>query len=398
MRQDVRDQQDRPGGRDRPGVEAGRGTFPIGKIAGVHIAVNWSVLVIFGLIAYGLSAERFPDAYPGRSTFAYVVAGLLAAGVFFLSLLAHELSHALVARRGGQQVEGITLWLFGGVARLRGEARDPGTELRVAGVGPLVSLSLGGLFIGLTAILALAGAGGLVSGAVMWLGMINVALAVFNSVPAAPLDGGRLLRAFLWWRTGDAHRAAVLASQAGRGFGWLLVTAGLVLLLLRGYVQGLWLTIIGWFLITAASVEGQQAVVRQRLAGVPVWRVMTPEPVTVPAVATLREFLEVYVMRHRYSAFPVTGEDGQPVGLVTFDRIKEVPDEERARTRVGEVSLPMAEVISASSDGSVADLLPQLSSRPEGRVLVFTGERLVGIVSPRDVSRTLEQVSRSPWG
>lgn len=397
MRRDVSDQEDRPTGRDRSGVEGGRGTFPLGRIAGVRVAVNWSVLVIFGLIAYGLSAERFPDVYPGRSTFAYVVAGLLAAAVFFVSLLAHELSHALVARRGGQQVEGITLWLFGGVARLHGEARDPGTELRVAGVGPLVSLSLGGLFIGLTAVLRVAGADGLVTAAVMWLGMINVALAVFNSVPAAPLDGGRLLRAFLWWRTGDAHKATIWASQTGRGFGWLLVAFGLALLLFSGYVQGLWLTIIGWFLIAAASIEGQQAVVRQRLAGVPVWRVMTPEPVTVPAVTTLQAFLDGYVMRHRYSAFPVTGADGQPVGLVTFDRIKEVPVEERVRTHVGDVSLPLAEVTRASSEDSVADLLPRLSSRPESRVLVFARERLVGIVSPRDVSRALQQVSASPW-
>lgn len=379
-------------GRDRAN-EGGvsRGTLPLGRIAGVNVAVNWSVLVIFGLITYGLTAERFPTVYPGRSTAAYLAAGLLAAVVFFASLLAHELSHALVARRNGQQVEGITLWLFGGVARLHGEARDPGAELRVAGVGPLVSLILGVLFVGVTMVLIVAGLDGLIAGAIMWLGVINVALAVFNSVPAAPLDGGRLLRAFLWWRTGDPVKAAVWASHAGRTFGWVLVAFGLVLMFNGGF-QGLWLAIIGWFLISAASVEGQQAAMRERLAGVPVWQVMTPEPVTAPATLTVEEFFDSYALRHRYSSFPVTDGDGAPIGLVTFDRIRDVATEDRGRTRIGDLSRPLSEVTVASPEEAVADLLPRLNPRPEGRVLVFAGQRLAGIVSPRDVSRALERM------
>lgn len=350
--------------------------------------------MIFGLIAYGLAAWRFPEGYPGHSTAGYVTAGVLTAVVFFLSLLAHELSHALVARRNGQDVEGITLWLLGGVARLHGEARHPAAELRVAGVGPLVSLILGGSFLGVTALLVLAGAGGLLAGAIFWLGLINVALAVFNSIPAAPLDGGRLLRAFLWWRTGDATKSAVWASQTGKVFGWLLVAGGLFSLF-TGAVGGLWLAVIGWFLIAAASVEGQQAVVRERLSGIPIRRVMTPEPVTAPAAMTVQEFMDGYLLRHRHSAFPVTDTDGAPVGLVTLDRLREVAAPERAHTRIGDILVALAEVTRASPDDSIADLMPRLGERPEGRALIFSGERLVGIVSPRDVSRTLAGMSMS---
>lgn len=384
-----------PKHRGRGGQDGGgRGTLSLGHVAGIRIGVNWSVLVIFGLIAYGLAAWRFPQAYSGHSTAAYVTAGLLTAVVFFASLLAHELSHALVARRNGQEVEGITLWLLGGVARLHGEAQDPAAELRVAGVGPLVSLILGGFFLGVTALAALLGGGGLVGGAILWLGLINVALAVFNSIPAAPLDGGRLLRAFLWWRTGNATKSAVWASQTGKVFGWLLVAVGLFSLF-TGAVGGLWLAVIGWFLITAASAEGQQAAVRERLSGIPIRRVMTPEPMTVPAAMTVRQFMDDYLLRHRHTAFPVTDYDGTPAGLVTLDRIRAVQPTGQEDTRIGDIFVPLSEVARASPDDSVADLLPRLGERPEGRALIFTGERLVGIVSPRDVSRTLAGMSVS---
>ncbi len=392
----VSEHTQRPRRRFHPRARSGSGSFPLGRIAGIRIGVHWSVLVIFGLLAYLLAGERFPRAYEGFSTAAYIAAGLLAAVVFFLSLLAHEISHALVARRNGQQVEGITLWLFGGVARLHGEARNPGAELRVAGVGPLVSLLLGLAFGGVAALLGIAGVGQLIVGAVSWLGIINVALAIFNSVPAAPLDGGRLLRAFLWWRTGDPTKAAVWASRAGQAFGWFLVAGGL-LWVLYGDFSGLWLALVGWFLVSVASAEGQQAAVRGRLAGVPVWQVMTPDPVTAPAAMTVQEFLDSYLMRHRHSAFPIAGDEGQPLGLVTFNRSKEVPPEERGRTRLADVALPLAEVIRVTPEAAVSELLPRLGSEPEARALVFAGERLAGIVSPRDLSRTLERVSRSRW-
>lgn len=168
-----------------------RTSFRLGQIAGIRIGVNWSVLVIFAIIAWGLATSRFPAAYPQYATGTYVAAAVLTAGAFFASLLAHELSHALVARRTGLQVGDITLWLFGGVARLSGEASNPGAELRIAGIGPLVSLVLGLVFLVVAGLLEMSGYHGLVLAGFTWLGGINVALAVFNVIPAAPLDGGR---------------------------------------------------------------------------------------------------------------------------------------------------------------------------------------------------------------
>lgn len=371
-----------------------RATFTLGRIAGIQIGVNWSVLVIFALIAYGLAAGQFPAAYPGLGNAAYIVAGLATAVVFFLSLLAHELAHAIVARRNDVPVESITLWLFGGVARLQGEAETPGADLRIAGVGPLVSVLLGVVFLAIAAAFGAFDGGGLAAVAIAWLGAINIALAVFNTIPAAPLDGGRLLRAALWRITGDRLRATIYSTQAGRVFGWLLVAFGLIIFLGRGVFGGLWLALIGWFLISAATMEGQQAVVQTRLAGVSVRNVMTPDPQTAPAGMPVIDFLTDYLMRHRHSAFPVVEETGRTMGLVTLDRIRQVPAEQRDRTLLRDVATPVAEVVRVSPDDPLAQVLQDLSARPERRALVFSGDdRLVGIVSLSDVTRALDRMS-----
>ncbi|MEV0692951.1 site-2 protease family protein [Streptomyces sp. NPDC050388] len=298
-------------------------TFVLGRIAGIRVGVHWSVLLVFGIIVFGLSQGRLPETYPGRAWAVYWAAGLCTAVVFFASLLAHELGHAVVARRNGVEVDDIVLWLLGGAARLRTEASSPGAELRIAGVGPLVSLLLGGLFAFGAWLLDLASGPGVVVEMVAWTAGINVLLAVFNALPAAPLDGGRLLRAFLWWRTGDRLRATAVGQVLGR----LLVVLGLLAFLRTGAFGGLWLALIGWFLIVAATAEGRQAQLCGALAGVPVRDAMTPEPLAVPADTTVAGFLTDARYHYRHSAFPVT-EDGPPVGLVTLDSARKVPQAE----------------------------------------------------------------------
>ncbi|MFJ9582511.1 site-2 protease family protein [Streptomyces acidicola] len=363
-----------------------RATFVLGRIAGVRVGVHWSVLFIFGIIAFGLSQGRLPHAYPGRAWAVYWAAGLCTAVVFFASLLAHELAHAVVARRNGVEVDDIVLWLLGGAARLKTEASSPGAELRIAGVGPLVSLLLGGFFALGAWLLTLVSASGIVVEMVAWLAAINVLLAVFNAVPAAPLDGGRLLRAFLWWRTGDRLRATANATMAGRVFGWVLVVLGLVLFLKTGTFGGFWLALIGWFLIAAATTEGRQAQLRGVLAGVPVRDVMTPEPLTVPADTTIADFLTGVRYRYRHSAFPVT-DDGAAVGLVTLDSARRVSQTEAQALPVRAVMVPLSKVIVVGPESPVADLMPRMEPGPEHRVLVLDRGMLVGIVSPSDVSR-----------
>ncbi|GGT61704.1 putative zinc metalloprotease Rip3 [Streptomyces atratus] len=365
-----------------------RATFVLVRIAGVRVGVHWSVLLIFGIIALGLSQGRLPETHPGRSWAVYWAAGLCTAVVFFASLLAHELAHAVVARRNGVEVDDIVLWLLGGVARLKGEASSPGAELRIAGVGPLVSLLLGALFTLGAWLLYLASVSGIVVEMVAWLAGINVLLAVFNAVPAAPLDGGRLLRAFLWWRTGDRLRATAGAAAAGRVFGWLLVVFGLIAFMRTGAFGGLWPALIGWFLIAAATAEGRQAQLRGVLAGVPVRDAMTLEPLTVSADTTVVGFLTGSRYRYRHSAFPVT-DDGAPVGLVTLDSARKVPQAEAHAVTVSEVMVPLTQTIVVEPDAPLADLLPRMEPGAEHRVLVMDHGRLVGIVSLSDVSRTV---------
>ncbi|TDB76396.1 site-2 protease family protein [Micromonospora sp. KC723] len=369
-----------------------RASFRIGRIAGVPVGVNWSVLVIFLLIAWALSATQFPRAYPGRPVVAYVAAGLAAAVVFFLGLLAHEVSHAVVAKRNGLQVQGITLWLFGGVAELRGEAPNPGAELRIAGVGPLVSLLLGFLFGGIAVVLSLAGADGLLLGSLAWLAGINVLLAVFNVLPAAPLDGGRLLRAAVWKATGDRTKASVVAARAGWVLGALLIGLGLFQFLTGFGVGGLWLALIGWFLIGAAGMEERQARMGSALAGVRVGDVMTPQPQTASAEMTVADFVDHYLFAYRHSALPLT-EDGRPVGLVTLDRVRGIPAERRATTTLAEVACRAGDLVLARPEEQLNDLLPRLSECTDGRALVVVDQRLVGIVSPSDISRAVQRGS-----
>ncbi|SCE98725.1 Zn-dependent protease (includes SpoIVFB) [Micromonospora purpureochromogenes] len=369
-----------------------RASFRLGRIAGVPVGVNWSVLVIFLLIAWGLAANQFPRAYPGRSTAAYVLAGLAAAVVFFLGLLAHEISHAVVAKRNGLQVEGITLWLFGGVAELRGEAKNPGAELRIAGVGPLVSLLLGLFFGGIAVVLALAGQRGLLLGSLAWLAGINVLLAIFNVLPAAPLDGGRLLRAAVWKATGDRTKASVVAARAGWVLGALLIGLGLVQFLTGFGVGGLWLALIGWFLIGAAGAEERQARMGSALQGVRVSDVMTPQPQTASAEMTVADFVDHYLFAYRHSALPLT-EEGRPVGLVTLDRVRGIPADRRGSTTLAEVSCRAEDLVLARPEEQLNDLLPRLSECADGRALVVTDQRLVGIVSPSDISRAVQRGS-----
>ncbi|MFE1577081.1 site-2 protease family protein [Streptomyces fradiae] len=377
-----------------------RATVVLGRIAGVRVGVHWSVLLIFGVIVLGLAQGRLPQAHPGEGWPVYWAIGLLTAVVFFASLLAHELAHAIVARRNGVEVDDIVLWLLGGAARLKAEAPSPAAELRIAGVGPLVSLVLGGLFAlaawGLDAVSA---AGPVVEAAV-WLAVINILLAAFNVIPAAPLDGGRLLRAFLWWRTGDRLRATAGATTAGRVFGWLLVAFGLLLFMRGDVFGGLWLAMIGWFLAATATAEGQQAQLRAVLAGVPVRDVMTPDPVTVPAGLTVARFLDDPRYRYRHSAFPVTGEGGgggvdggggalPVVGLMTLDLARAVGEERRPAVTVGQAMLPLERAEVVDADTPLAEVLPRVEPGAEHRLLVLDGGRLAGIVSASDVSRAV---------
>lgn len=363
----------------------------LGRIAGIRVGVNWSILVVFWLICWSLAAALLPQQVPGATTAAYWTAGVGTAVAFFASLLAHELGHAVVARRAGLRVEGITLWLLGGVTKLDGEAADPRAELRIAGVGPLISLVLAAAAAAVAAVASVAELPRLLVASVAWLASINLLLAIFNLLPAAPLDGGRLLRGLLWWRTKDRLRSAVAAARMGRLLGALLVGLGFGELVVGAGIGGLWLALLGWFLLSAARAEETNARLRQALAGVRVEAVMTTDPVVGPSWLTVAAFLESYVRPHRCSAFPLRNLDGTPAGMVTLGRLRTVPVRQRPTTRVETVMCPLAQVPTATPQELVLDLLPRLGSGCGGGwALVIQDGQLIGMVSPADIARALD--------
>ncbi|HEX6567562.1 MAG TPA: site-2 protease family protein, partial [Acidimicrobiales bacterium] len=301
-----------------------------GRIAGVAVGASWSLLVVVMLITWTVAAGVLPAGETDYPTAVYWAVAAVTAVAFVASLLAHELAHAVVARSRGMPVEGITLWMFGGVSRLGGDAPDARSELRMAVVGPLTSLALGIVLVAAAIGLGAAGAPVVAVDAVAWLGLMNVALAVFNMLPAFPLDGGRVLRALLWLRTGDPHRATTVASRAGVAFGYGLMALGALGFVGGMGVGGIWLLFLGWIVLEAARAELAGFELRALLGDARVADVMTPHPVTVPTGLSVDGLVHAYVARHRCSAFPVVRPDGTPVGLVTLSGVRHVPEAERA--------------------------------------------------------------------
>lgn len=359
----------------------------LGRIAGIPVGVNWSVLLIFFLVAWELSDLVLPGYHPGDATATYWIVGTLTTLVFFASLFAHEVSHAVIARRNGIGVRRITFWLFGGVSELEGEALTPGADFRIAAVGPLTSLVLAGAFAVVGAAL---GPVGLLASAAGWLAWMNVLLGVFNLMPAAPLDGGRVLRAVLWRRSGDRVRAANAATRAGQAFAYLLVTLGVLEFLTVG-IGGLWFVFLGWFLLTAARAEETGAALRTTLANVRVRDLMTPEPVTFSPSTTVAELVDDQLHLHRFSTFPLVEPDGRLEGLTSLGRIRRVPVDLRATTRLIDIACPTSEIPVGAPDEPITELLARMEGSPDGRALVRDQEgHLVGIVSPSDVTRYLQ--------
>jgi Zn-dependent protease len=242
----------------------------IGRIGGIRIGLNWSLVPIFLLIAWSLAEVLLPAAAPGFTGWGYWVFALFTAAAFYGGLLAHELAHAFVARRHGVSVKGIVLWLFGGVAQLDGDTPDARAELQVAAAGPAMSLGIAAVAAALAWLLDLVGASSLMVAAVSWLAGINALLAAFNLLPAFPLDGGRILRGFLWRRWADRLRATAVAAKAGQVVGYGLIALGAVEFLAgAGALGGVWLALIGWFITVAARQQNQRVIARAERPGGP---------------------------------------------------------------------------------------------------------------------------------
>jgi Zn-dependent protease len=366
-----------------------RESIHLGTIRGIRIGLNWSLLVVFWLIAWSLAGSQLPHGAPGYARVAYWLAALVATLVFYACLLAHELAHAIVARRFGMRVEGIVLWLFGGVSKLRGDAPRASVELRMAAAGPATSLALGVGFLAVTRLLGAAGVSSLASAVTGWLGWVNALLAGFNLLPAFPLDGGRVLRGVLWQRHGDRTRATRSAARAGQAFGYLLIAFGIWELFGGAGLGGLWLVLLGWFLVGAARAEQEVVTMQARLAGLLVADAMTPNPVVVPADASVAGLVEHWLSRYRQAAFPVVDADGAVMGLVTPARVKRVPVPQRPYVLVRAIACPLRELVVSHPDAPLGEVVWRLAASREQQGLVMEGGHLVGMLSVADVTRAI---------
>lgn len=366
---------------------------PLFRIFGIQVTANWSWAIIVFLITASLAGGLLPSALPGRSVGFYWLVGLASALLFFVSLLAHELAHSLVARAHGLPVREILLFVFGGVSNIEQEAHEPGTELRVAVVGPLTSFAIGGLCWAAAAVLE-EGTAAVVLG---YLAYINFAVGLFNLIPGFPLDGGRVLRAFLWHRWQDLGRATRAAANVGNGVGWALIIFGALQALGGSFIGGLWMVLIGMFLQGAASASAQQVALRHHLAGVTVADLMTPDGrvVSVPTELPVDRFVEDYLWRERFDAFPVLGAGNEFLGVVGLEQVRALERSAWPRTRVADIMRPGAEVPSVGPDEEAVRALELMMRSGEGRLAVVRQGRaggraeLAGIVTRRDILHLL---------
>ena len=368
-------------------------TISLGRIAGIPVGFNWSLLIVVGLLSWTFAEYEFPRDFPDRSAVFYWVAGGITTAAFFACLLAHEMAHAVVARRLDVRVEGITLWLFGGVARIRGDDMSAKSELRIAAAGPAMSLAIAAVGWGGGRFLDAAGAPEIVASIVLWLGRINLILALFNLIPAFPMDGGRIMRSLLWRRTGRA-RATRIASRTGQGFAFLLMGAGLVEASVGDPTGGLWLVFLGWFLSNAARAEEAPVPIKRSLGDVRVRDVMNGSPPTAPAWMTVDAFLQ-FAAGHAEEAFPLREIDGSTTGLANAGAVARLSLRDPAAVRLREVACRIGDVAVARPE----ELLEQVLARPAkcapGWILVLDETGFVGLVGPADLLRGQELHARS---
>jgi len=357
----------------------------IGHLAGIPIGIQPLWLVIVALITWSLGAVYYPDEVPGIAPAAAYALGLFSALLLFASILLHELGHSVVARRHGIEIEEIDLWLLGGVARMGGYPKTAAAELRFALAGPLVTLTIAAAFGALDAALP-SSAPAALRAVVEYQAFVNLAILVFNLLPAFPLDGGRVARALIWGRIGDITRATKIAASIGRGFGYGMIGLG-ILGAAAGAFSGIWLAVVGFFVIFAARAEESGLRVRVAVSGRQAGRLMSFPAVTIPAGASVAEAVEDFFVRYRYSAFPVMDGD-RLVGLVDLAAVERVPAGRRSSTSVGQIAIDHPSLV-IDEHQDVADLLERPAFQKIGRAIVLMPGGDVGIISITDVKQVL---------
>lgn len=385
-----------------------RSGLRIGRIFGINIYLDWSWIFIFLLVTWNLAAGVFPQLHPNWGATLNWGTAIVASLLFFASVLAHELAHSLVAKARGLPVRNITLFLFGGVSNLQREPASAGTEFVMSIVGPLTSIVLGVvlLFLGDASV----GVVGEVLGnptralarldplstLLIWLGSINIVLGIFNLIPGFPLDGGRVLRSVLWTITKNLRLATRWASWVGQAVAWLFIFAGISMIFGitipffgTGFIGGLWLAFIGWFLNSAAIQSYQQVVVDDLLEGVPVARLMQSNAPTVPPDSSVSTLVHDHIIGTNERAFPVVQGD-RLVGLVSVEDVRKVHRTAWDTTTVSQIMLPANQLAVATPQEDAAEALHELGSRNVHQMPVVQDGHLVGMLRHQDIVKWLQ--------
>ena len=357
-----------------------RGGIPLGKFFGISVRLHWSWFVVFVLFTVVWANWYLPEYYDNWSTATYWGIGAGISILLFASVLAHELAHSLVAQAAGIKVQAITLFILGGVSQLHEEPRKPGVEFRMAIAGPATSVILGGILLGIY--FATRYSNEPLSALARWSGYTNMGLAVFNMLPGFPLDGGRVLRSILWWRSGNLQSATRVAATIGRGFGYLFIFGGLIIVFLdwrENLYQGLWIAAIGWILENAAAGSYRQVMLLDQLRGHKIRDAMTRDCLAVSPKLTVEELVNYHILSSGRRCFPVV-ENGRALGLITMQNVKSVPREVRHRRTVMEAMTPMDKLKQVSPDEDLSTAMQLLTDEDASQLLVVENSHIIGMV------------------
>ena len=361
-----------------------RGNISLGRVFGIPLRLHYTWFIIFALVTTSLVLYPLVETpYPPIEQ--RIILGILTSLLLFASIITHELAHSILAIRNNIPVKDITLFVFGGVSQITKEATRPRTELLIAIVGPLTSLVLAGVFYGLHLLL-----GGLAASLMQWLALINVALAVFNLIPGFPLDGGRILRALIWQRTQDYHKATRIATNMGQGVAYAFMAGGLALMIVvrEWWFNGLWFILIGWFLRNAARASYQQVLLRDALIGVTVRQFIDYGSPLIPPHLNLMELAQQYILPTGRTCFLIS-EGTALEGMITLQQIKKVPRSRWAFTSVQDIMIPASKLKLAYPDQDILSVLQEMIGENINHIPVMEAEKVIGVINREDIVRFL---------
>jgi len=363
--------------------------LPLFRLFGFQVKLDLSWLLIALLITWTLAAGLFPQSYPGLSREMYWWMGITGAAGIFFSIVFHEFCHSLVARHYGLNIRGITLFIFGGIAEMEKEPATPKSEFLIAIAGPLASFLLAFVFYQVHLLATANEWSVFIIGVTYYLAYLNTILAIFNLVPAFPLDGGRMLRAALWAWKKNLRSATRIASQIGSGFGLVMMILGVLWVLQGIFIAGMWWFLIGVFLRVTAAASFKQVLLQEALQDQPIRRFMTSQPLTVPPSLSIEQLVQDYIYRHHFKMFPVI-ENSRLLGCITTHEVKTVPQEQWSDRTVGELTSPCSADNTVSPDTDAMQVL-LLMTQPNAssRFMVVEDQRLIGIISLTDLKEFL---------